>query len=81
VKLLILSDIHGNLPALEAVLKLKARGTPWHSAATSLIMVRTRLSACAGLPSTPSIGCGVITTTPWPMTPIVGAWDRFEPIL
>ena len=35
MKLLILSDIHGNWPALVAVLRgTRSRGTPWRFAAT-----------------------------------------------
>ena len=65
MKLLILSDIHGNWPALEAVLEAKARGTMSPSAVTSWITAPTLPTVYTGSPNTPSSAFAATTTTPW----------------
>ena len=72
MKLLILSDIHGNWPALEAVIQAESS---WDAVAFCGDVVDYGphpCSACAGLPSTPSTGCGATMTAPLPARVING---------
>ena len=80
MKLLILSDIHGNWPALEAVLAAE----PEHEAVVfcgDVVDYGPQPVECLRwLAAAQITSSAETTTTPWASTWTAGAWEHFESI-